>query len=561
MRKSIIIIVLFVFAGLSSMAETPKWAAKAAKSIFTITTFRADGTILASSNGFFIGENGEALSSYAPFRQAAKAVVIDASGKKYDVISMLGANDVYDVAKFRVNAKKTAPLSIAKQASSIGSQVWLMPYSVKKNGEAIEGKVDKAENFKDNYVYYTFTLSAPENTVSCPFFNTDGQVIGLMQQPATSHDTLSYAICAEYGADLKTTGLSLNDPTLLATSIKTELPDDPEQALVFMYMAASSVDSARFVSITNDYIEKFPDNADGYMYKAQSEANANDFASADKDMEQALKVAKKKDEVHFSYSKLIYQKEVYKSDKSYANWNLDKAASEAMAAYQENPLPIYHSHLADIYFAQKKYQEACDMYLSLTKTNIRSAQQFFAASKCKELLKADSASIYALIDSAVNCFAKPYLKEAAPYIIVRAQYLTDMKKYREAVADYNDYENLMIANVNDNFYYLREQVEIKARLYKQALDDIAKAITMNPTNADYYAEQSSLQLRVNMIDESIKSANEYIRLAPKENEGYLLLGIGLMEKGNKVEGMKNLQKSKEMGNQQAETVIKKYSVK
>ena len=40
----------------------------------------------------------------------------------------------------------------------------------------------------------------------------------------------------------------------------------------------------------------------------------------------------------------------------------------------------------------------------------------------------------------VNCFTKPYTRDAAPYILARATKLDNMKKYREAVNDYNDYE-------------------------------------------------------------------------------------------------------------------------
>jgi tetratricopeptide (TPR) repeat protein len=81
---------------------------------------------------------------------------------------------------------------------------------------------------------------------------------------------------------------------------------------------------------------------------------------------------------------------------------------------------------------------------------------------------------------------------------------------------------------------------------------------MKPT-ADYYAEQSSLQLRVNMVDEAIASAKECIRLAPDYSDGYLFLGLSLIEKKNKEEGIKNLKKAKELGDTQADALIEKYS--
>lgn len=559
MKKNLIFMLVLLLSSTFSHAENPKWASKAYKSIFTLTTFRADGTLLSSSNGFFIGEDGVCLSNFSPFRGASKAVVIDAEGKKYDVTGMLGANDIYDVAKFRINAKKTEPLKVSAATSEIGSDVWLLPYSMKKETNMPTGKVSKAEKFKDNYVYYTFSLTAPDNAVSCPFFNANGEVIGMMQQPAKLKDTLSYAICAQYGADLSLTGLSINDQTLRSTAIKTELPDKQDQALVFLYMAASTVDSVKYAQIIDDYIQKFPKSSDGYVYRAQNETYMNNFSAAEKDMELAVKNADKKDDAHYSYSKLIYQKEVTKADKPYSNWSLDKALEESRKAYDINPLPLYKNQQAQILFAQKKYQDAYNTYMELTKTNLRSAQVFYAAAKCKEMMKADSTEMLAMLDSAVNCFQKPYLKEAAPYLLARAQYLVSMKKFRESVSDYNEYEKLMIADVNDNFYYIREQAELQGRMFQQALNDIAKAITKNPKNPVYYAEQSSIQLRVSMIDEAIESAKSCIKIAPEYSDGYLFLGLAQIEKGNKAEGITNLQKAKELGDTQAEALIQKYS--
>ena len=73
--------------------------------IFMLKTFDDKGTLLGSSCGFFTGERGEAVSSFTPFKGASSAIVIDANGQELPVACMLGANDTYDVARFRVTAK------------------------------------------------------------------------------------------------------------------------------------------------------------------------------------------------------------------------------------------------------------------------------------------------------------------------------------------------------------------------------------------------------------------------------------------------------------------------
>ena len=92
----------------------------------------------------------------------------------------------------------------------------------------------------------------------------------------------------------------------------------------------------------------------------------------------------------------------------------------------------------------------------------------------------DTTAMLALLDSTMATFSRPYLKEAAPYIWARAEARRNAGKYRDAVNDMNDYEKLMSATINDNFYYVRHQTHIQARLYQQALNDINRAIQMNP---------------------------------------------------------------------------------
>ena len=546
---------LFTFLPLCVVAQ-PSWVKKATKSVFTLKTFGSDGTLIGSTGGFFVGEDGEAVSSFTPFKGATTAVVIDAQGKEMAVACMLGANETYDVAKFRVNAKKTAPLTIAPANASENATVWLLPYRETKT--LPQGTVRKAETFRDNYAYYTVALNMPEGTVSCPLMNEAGEVVGLMQQPYKQNDSLSYAVSALFADSLKIGGLSINDATLRSTFIKKDLPKELDQALLTLYVGQASVDSATYVEMLEDFIARFPNAPDGYTYRAQIATGDHRFADAARDMEQAIKVAEKKDEAHFNYSKIIYQKELLMSQDAFAEWSLDKALEEAREAERLQPQPIYRHQQAIILFAQKKYAEAADIYASLYDSDLRSAELFYEASRCKAAMK-DTLGQIALLDSCVATFNQPYLKEAAPYILSRAHVLLDANQYRKAVNDLNEYEKLMQATVNANFYYLRFQAEVGGRLFQQALDDIDQAIRMAPQYDLYYAEKASLQVRVGMRDEAIETAKECIKIAPDHSDGYLFLGLAQCLKGEKEEGLKNLKKARELGDTQADTFIEKYT--
>ena len=547
---------LFTFLPLSAKAQS--WSKKAAQAVFTLKTFGADGSLLGSSNGFFVGENGEALSSFMPFKGASRAVVIDAQGKEWPVEYLMGANDMYDVAKFIVTVKKPTTLTLAASAAN-GTTAWMLPYTVKKAPECIQGTVSSSESFQGNYAYYTLAMQVPEQHAGSPVLNDNGEVLGLLQPAAGgAAATTSYAVSATFANDLRISGLSLNDPALRSTNIAKALPDQLDEALLTIYMAATVMEQAQYEELLNRFIQKFPDAADGYIYRARIAVAKGDFAAANADMKQALSVGDKKDDTHYQFAQMIYQKEVYQHDQPFSEWNLDLALEESRKANSLNPQPVYLKQQAQILYVQKKYDESFKLFEQLTQTPLRDADIFYSAAQCK-LQLGEREQMLALLDSAVNTFTKPYIKTAAPYLLARANALFDAGKYRPAVNDYNDYEALMASQLTAEFYYQREQAEMAGHLYKQALEDIVRATEMAPAEPIFFAEKANVELRVGKTDEAIATAQQSIRISPDNSDGYLILGLAQCVKGQKEEGLKNLNKAKELGNSQAQSLIDKYS--
>ncbi len=524
-----------------------------AKSIFTLTTFKEDGSLLASSHGVFIDAAGTAISDWTPFDGASRAVVMDANGKSLEVDYIFDANEIYDVVKFHVKGK-TTPAMLANTHAATGENIYLVTYSVKKP-EVTTTKVEKVETFMEKYAYYVMKMMAPANAVGCPLVNANGQMVGFLQQ--SKYTTDYHSTDVHYIADMQTTGLTANDPVLKRTSIPTAIPDDKDQAQLAV-MLASQNGNDKYARTIDLFMEKFPELPDGYYSKAQMELNNNDFAAAKQDMETAIKKATAKDEAHFYYARLIYQKELLKFDQSFPDWNLDKAIAETQEAYSINPLPIYQHLEAQIRYTKKEYQQALDMFMSLTNTNLRNPEIFYEAAQCKAMLEAPKEEAVALLDSALNIFGKPYPMDAAPYILYRATLLEDMGEYRKAVLDYNQYDTLMVGRLGADFFYQREQCEVKGRQFQQALQDIDIAIKMAPNEPLYPAEKSSLQLRVNMNEGALDSAEKAIALDPEYGEAYVLKGLSLIQLGKKKEGLEALTKAQQLGNEQAASLIEKY---
>ena len=554
--KRIITILFAVCVSFAASAQPDKWVKKASKAVFTLKTFNANDELIGSSNGFFISADGIAVSSYTPFRGASKAVVIDAMGKEYPVKSIIGANDTYDIAKFRVDASKCQTL---RTATAVGenTQLWLLPYNAKNGYSCTAATVKSVQKVENDYDYYTLEGNGTENTIGCPYLNAAGDVVGIKQQSSSDDNATQYAVGATFATGLKMTGLSLNDAALKATNIKKELPDELDQAILTLYLASSMGDANSFVGLVDDFIEKFPQAPDGYSYKAQIMAAKDNYPEADKYMKLAIDNATDKAEAHYNYAKMMYQNLLYFHDSASHAWTYEQALEQAEKAVTLDPQLAYITQKAQLLFACKRYDESFTTFQDAIAKGSHNAECFYGAARCKEQL-GDTTAYIALLDSAVATFSQPYLKEAAPYIFARAQALAENGQYRLAVNDYNEYENLMISQINSEFYYIRSQVEVKGRLFQQALNDLDKAIDKDPSILLYRSEKASLQIRVRLIDDAIDTASECIRLFPDSSDGYLFLGLAQCLKGDKALGVVNLLKAKDLGDTQADTLIEKY---
>lgn len=542
----------------------PKWANKARKAVFSVITYTADNKILNTGNGFYIDESGTAVSDYSLFKGADHAVIITADGKELPVRYIMGANDMYDVIKFKTVAdKKIVALTMAPTGVSKGETVYLLPYATQKAEAGLSGTVAKVDSIGNQSLYYTLNLQATDKSVSCPVMNAGGEVLGLMQKSTDKDGKESYAIGVDYAAALSISALSFNDYTLNTIGIKKGLPEDESQALVYLYMASSQLKAEDYLNLLNDFIGQYPQNMEGYIRRATYYINTGveaDVALAEEDIKKAEEVSAKKDEAHYQIAKLIHSYVVNtEADKRQKGWDYERALSEVNQALEAAQEPIYYQLQGDIYFAMQKYPEAYGAYEQVNKSNLASAASYYAAAKAKELTEgSDKKEVIALLDSAVNTYNQPYGQEAAPYIYERARLKLDSKLYREAVIDYNLFHDTMMGRVSAEFYLIREQAEMQCRMYQQAINDINKAIEMDPSNAGYWAEKGGIHLRLNRLEEAIQALEKALTLNPNEASTYRMLGYAELQHGKKKEGLAHLQKAREMGDTVAGELIEKY---
>mgnify|MGYP002603662822 FL=1 len=566
MKKILILPLALFFLVQGSMAQTPKWVEKAKRAVFSVVTYDKNDKMLNTGNGFFVSEDGLALSDFSLFKGAERAVVVTADGKQMPVSRILGANDMYDVIKFRVaiTEKKVPALVVAKTAPVTGADAWMLPYSTQKSIACVSGKVKEVSKVAGEYHYYTLSMQMKDKMVSCPVMNAEGQVFGIAQK-SSGLDTITtcYAAGAAFAMAQKINALSLGDATLRSIGIRKGLPETEDQALVYLFMASSQMSGDDYGKLLDDFIAQFPNNADGYLrranyYIAKGKDDQSWYDKAVDDFNRALKVAQKKDDAYYNIGKMMYSYQLSKPEKTYKDWTYDTALENVRQAIAIDPLPVYIQMEGDILFAKQDYAGALAAYEKVNASNLASPATFFSAAKTKELMKSDPKEVLALMDSCIARCPQPITAELAPYLLERAQMYMNNDQARNAMLDYDAYYKAVNGQVNDLFYYYREQAALKARQYQRALDDIVKAVELSPKDLTYRAEHAVVNLRVGRYEESMKILNEILKDEPKYGEAYRLLGLCQIQLKKTDEACGNFNKAKELGDPNVDELIKKY---
>lgn len=135
------------------------------------------------------------------------------------------------------------------------------------------------------------------------------------------------------------------------------------------------------------------------------------------DMDKALSVAQKKDDVYYNRAKLIYNYMLGNPEKPYKDWSYDKAVDEIRKAIAVQELPVYVQTEGDILFAKQDYAAALACYEKVNQSDIASAATFFSAAKTKELMKAPAEEVLALMDSWRGTFHRTVHGRSRPLLV------------------------------------------------------------------------------------------------------------------------------------------------
>ena len=455
-----------------------------------------------------------------------------------------------------MKGEKLTALQPVVSTQNVGSTVYALAYSP-KDPSFQAATITEVSAINDSVKYYSTSKSIDGKFNSCPAFTQDGQFFGVVQP---SMGGKGYIIDVNHLRTLTISALPSKKETLALDKIHISkgLPSSVGESLVYLYFKSRSASNAEYMDMLNLFVSKYPDNPEGYLRRATPLTDLHRFDEAESDLQTYLKLATERDAALFNVCQLIHNKLLYQPEPKYEKWTFERALEYIDEALSLNPKMDYKVEKAQLCVAMKDYDTAYAIYDELNKSSDRSPATFYAASLASEARGDSLSEVIVLMDSALAMFPTPHPSEAASYVLRRGKLFEAAGKYRDAVKDYNEFCYLSNNKVNATFYYDKAQLEIKARMYQQAIDDIESAISAEPGEPLFYLEKCAIMLRVNQLDECIKAAQQTLQLDSENAAAYRIMGYAQLQKGDKTSALQNLNRAKELGDEAAQEIIDKY---
>lgn len=575
MKKIILLLILLLVSATHAplSAKSIDNVKEAYKAMLQIFTYNQQGRLLQKGTAFWISEKGEAVTSYDLLKGAFHAEVIDTKGKTYKVYRILGANATTDLVKFKVNnISKNDFFKLTNNSSNTGSELNLCHYTTNKKELMANTTIINKEAF-DSLAYYTINANNDSAIINCPLIDEQGNLIAIAQRNVKKDAQQACAIDARFIYNLSIKAISAFNSDLNTLNIPRALPNSLSEAISYLDLLGrtNTIDSLSCITAYNDFIEQYPTLPDGYVYRATYWANNNQITKSDADFTLAISKSKictdstaiKEDAIHYALSNLIYHKVLSSGNDSTLsnNWTLSRAEQEANLAHQIQPYTLYLVQKGNCLYASHKYTEAYESFKQACNDfHFASSETFFSAAKALEMSKGDNNEVIALLDSCIARIPNNASSTYAQYYLERSQRLIKATRYRDAVADYNKYEQLIgPRNLNEQFYDLRSQAEEKAHMYQQALDDLHTAIALANNPIPYLIDESALLLNIGEYQKAIEIALQVAKQLPNNSDCNKILGIAYGELKQKALAIKYLNKAKEAGDNTVSSFIEKYS--
>ena len=152
---------------------------KCANSVFLINVYNLNGTKRGSGSGFFITNDGLAVTNYHVLADARDVEVQTSDGKTYLDVEFVDANRDLDLALFRVKGISTVALPISDQPVKQGQTAFAIGSPLGLDNTISQGIISNPARTIDGSTYIQISVPIAPGSSGGALLNEYGEVIGI----------------------------------------------------------------------------------------------------------------------------------------------------------------------------------------------------------------------------------------------------------------------------------------------------------------------------------------------------------------------------------------------
>ena len=167
--------------------------AACAPAVFYVEVYDKSGRAFASGSGFFLQENGIAVTNYHVIEDAVTAKITTNDGKTFDISGVRAWSKEEDWAIVQVNGSGFPALTPATQVNT-GEKVFAIGSPLGLQNTISEGLVSTASREVDGMSYIQISAAISNGSSGGALLNTRGQVVGITSAGFKDGQNLNLAI-------------------------------------------------------------------------------------------------------------------------------------------------------------------------------------------------------------------------------------------------------------------------------------------------------------------------------------------------------------------------------
>ncbi|MBQ3158509.1 MAG: trypsin-like peptidase domain-containing protein, partial [Clostridia bacterium] len=141
-----------------------------------------------SGTGFFINDNGLAVTIYENIKNCTSGKITLNNGKKYDIKKIVGVDKENNLAIIQISIKKSTPVKFGDSNDiEMGDKVYSITYTTEDsledaNSVLAEGMIYKVESDNKGVVSFQTTATTEKSNKGGAVFNEYGELIGFVSR-------------------------------------------------------------------------------------------------------------------------------------------------------------------------------------------------------------------------------------------------------------------------------------------------------------------------------------------------------------------------------------------